>query len=66
MTDFAILQSRLGEAESTYHLLMTGNNEVSVNIDGYGAITYQNADAPKLEIRRKQGGSGRKAIYVEF
>ena len=49
--------------------------EVSVNIGGYGAVTYQTADAPKLEkhfahlkleIRRKQGGSGRKAIYVEL
>lgn len=75
MTDLATLQSRLCEAENAYHLLMTGGKEVSVNIGGYGAVAYQAADAPKLEkyiahlkleIRRKQGGSGRKAIYVEF
>jgi len=48
MTDLATLQSRLGEAENAYHLAVTGGKEVSVNIDGYGAVTYQTADAPKL------------------
>lgn len=75
MTDVAILQSRLTEAEDAYHLLMTGAKEVSVNIGGYGAVTYQSSDAAKLEkyiahlkfdIQRKQGGVRRKPIYVEF
>jgi hypothetical protein len=75
MTDVAILQSRLTEAEDAYHLLMTGAKEVSVNIGGYGAVTYQSSDAAKLEkyiaqlkfdIQRKQGTVGRKPIYVEF
>ncbi|WP_039758471.1 gpW family head-tail joining protein [Bartonella queenslandensis] len=75
MTDLVTLKSRLSEAETAYHLLMTGSKEVSVNIGGYGAVTYQNVDAPKLEkyivqlkieIKRKQGGFGRKALYVEF
>lgn len=75
MTDLTTIQTRLREAEHAYHRLMTGSKEVSVNIGGYGAVTYQQADAPKLEqyiahlkldIRRKQGGSGRKALYVEF
>ena len=54
---------------------MTGGREVSVNIGGYGAVAYQTADASKLEkyiahlkleIGRKRGGAGRKAIYVAF
>lgn len=49
MTDLATLQSRLGEAENAYHLAVTGGKEVSVNIGGYGAVTYQTADVPKLE-----------------
>ena len=75
MTDVATFQTRLREAERAYHVLMTGSKAVSVTIGGYGAVSYHNVDAPKLEqyiahlkleIKRNQRGSGRKAIYVEF
>ncbi|WP_212111511.1 gpW family head-tail joining protein [Bartonella queenslandensis] len=75
MTDLSLLKNRLSEAEAAYHMLMTGSKEVSVNIGGYGDVTYQNVDEPKLEkyilqlkikIDRKQKGFGRKALYVEF
>ena len=75
MTDLATLPGCFGEAENAYQLAVTGGKEVSVNIGGYWAVTYQTADAPKLEkhiahlkleIRCTQGGFGCKAIYVEL
>ncbi len=75
MTDVTTLQTRLKEAEEAYHLLMTGSQEVSVHIDGYGAVTYTSANMTQLEryitnlktvIARQSGRGGRKAIFVEF
>ncbi len=74
--DLATLQTRLKEAEEAYHLLMTGSQEASVHIDGYGSITYTTASLTQLEcyishlktiIARQTGrGGGRKALFVGF
>ena len=75
MTALSTLQHLLTHAETAYHALMTGIKEVSVNIGRYGHITYRQTDIKTLEtyiarltaaIKRKQGGSGCKAIYAEF
>ncbi len=74
-TDLTTLQTRLQEAENAYHLLMTGQQEVSVHIDGYGAVTYTSANMTQLEryitnlkmmLSQQSGRGGRKAIFVEF
>ena len=66
MTDLAILQSCLGEAENAYHLAVTGGKEVSVNIGGYGAVTYQTADAPKLEKHIAHSEAGNQTQTGRF
>ncbi len=75
VTDVTILQTRLKEAEDAYHLLMTGSQEVSVHIDGYGSVTYTSANMTQLEryitnlkmmLSQQSGRGGRKAIFVEF
>lgn len=75
MTDLATLQTRLTEAETAYHQLMTGAKEVSVSIGGYGATTYAQADSSrleqyiqklKIEINRLSGGARRGVIKVVF
>lgn len=75
MTDLATLQTRLSEAETAYHQLMTGAKEVGVSIGGYGATTYAQADSGrleqyiqklKIEINRLSGGARRGVIKVVF
>lgn len=48
MADLATLKTRLTEAETAYHALMTGQSVVSVDVQDMGKTTYQAADAPKL------------------
>ena len=74
-TDLTTLQTRLVDAEDAYHSLMTGSQEASVHIDGYGSISYTTANITQLEyyisnlktiIARQSGRGGRKALFVEF
>ena len=75
MTDLTTLQTRLTEAEDAYHRLMLGAKEVSVTIGGYGATTFAQANAEKLEqyieklksqISRLNGQPRRGIIKVVF
>lgn len=48
MADLVTLQARLGQAESAYHKLMTGNLEETVQQDS-GRVTYTPANIAKLQ-----------------
>lgn len=48
MSDLATLQTRLTEAESAYHRLMTGSLEESISFNGR-SVGYKPSDAPKLQ-----------------
>ena len=48
MSDLATLQSRLSEAESAYHRLMTGSLEESISFNGR-SVGYKPTEAPKLQ-----------------
>jgi hypothetical protein len=56
MTDFATLQTRLTEAESAYHRLLTGSLEESIGL-GDMQVRYSKAEAPNLSayISRLKG-----------
>ena len=65
MADLATLQTRLTEAETAYHALMTGTKVVSVGA-GDDRVTYQATQAVKLasyiadlnqQISEAQGGA---------
>jgi hypothetical protein len=47
MPDLATLETRLSEAETAYHRLMTGSLEESVG-KGDAQVRYTRADAPTL------------------
>lgn len=47
MSDLATLQSRLAEAESAYHRLLTGSLEESIGL-GDMQVRYTRADVDKL------------------
>ena len=47
MADLATLQTRLSEAETAYHALMTGAKKASVGL-GDMQVTYARADAGRL------------------
>ena len=75
MTELTVLKQRLSEAEEALHQLLTGQNEASVNVGGFGSITYSAANQSelvryiaqlKLDIRRQERGIGRRALFVEF
>lgn len=75
MTELTVLKQRLSEAEEALHQLLTGQKEVSVNVGGFGSITYSTANQSelvryiaqlKLDIRRQERGIGRRALFVEF
>lgn len=75
MTEIKVLRERLDEAETAYHMLLTGVKEVAVNISEYGSVTYNQSSADKLEkyiyrlraeVSRKTSGIKRKAIFIEF
>jgi hypothetical protein len=65
------LQSRLNEAESAYHALMTGKSAVQVAYEN-GSATYTQADKTNLrayiqELKSQLGiGGGRSSINVRF
>lgn len=74
MTDLATLQTRLNEAESAYHRLLTGSLEESIGL-GDMQVRYSKAEAPNLaaylsqlrgEIAALGGstGSRRRALTV--
>lgn len=74
MSDLATLQTRLSEAESAYHRLMTGSLEESIGL-GDMQVRYTRAEAPQLAayISRLNGeiaalggttGARRRAITV--
>lgn len=69
------LESRLVQAKEARHRLLTGTQEVSVNMHGYGATTYSEANIERLEkyihemeleIARKKGGKRRTIIRTRF
>jgi len=75
MTELTVLKQRLSEAEEALHQLLTGQKEASVNVGGFGSITYSAANQSelvryiaqlKLDIRRQERGIGRRALFVEF
>lgn len=62
MTDTATLQSRLTEAETALHNLMTGTKEVKVGVNG-DVVEYSMADVGRLrayiaELKGALGLSG--------
>ena len=50
MTNKETLKIRLSEAEEAYHKLMISAQEVSVNVGGFGSVTYNQANRKELEI----------------
>ena len=48
--DKETLKIRLAEAEEAYHKLMISAQEVSVNVGGFGSVTYNQANRKELEI----------------
>ena len=69
------LESRLVHAKEARHRLLTGTQEVSVNMHGYGATTYSEANIERLEkyinemeleVARKKGTSRRGVIRTRF
>ena len=49
MTNLETLQTRLTEAEAARHKLLTGVQEVKVELDGFGGTTYTQASLNGLE-----------------
>lgn len=49
MPDLATLQTRIEEAETALHELMTGTRAVDITSPTGARTTYQQADAPKLQ-----------------
>lgn len=75
MADLETLQSRLAEAEAARHRLLTGTQEVTVNLHGFGSTTYTQANARALDryiaelrvqIARQTGGPRRGPILFKF
>jgi hypothetical protein len=69
------LESRLIQAKEARHRLLTGTQEVSVNMHGYGATTYSEANVERLEnyinemeleVARQKGGKRRGIIRTRF
>ena len=65
-----VLERRLEEAEEALHKLSLGLQEVSVDVGGFGAVTYTKANA--MDLRRyildlkTKLGRGTGIIHVEF
>ena len=76
MTDTLLeLQSRLVQAKEARHRLLTGSQEVTVSLHGYGSTTYSAANGEALEryiheleqeIAKKSGSSRRGIIRTRF
>jgi len=74
MAQIDVLQTRLAEAETAYHALMTGERIVSISIEGRGQ-SYTPADMGRLqayivrlkdEIARLSGTARRGPVRVVF
>lgn len=75
MADITELQTRLTEAETARHKLLTGILEVTVSISNYGSASYAQADISKLEryisqlkndIAKLKGSMRRGPILTRF
>lgn len=69
------LESRLVQAKEARHRLLTGTQEVSVNMHGFGATTYTEANIERLEnyinemeleVARQKGNPRRGVIRTRF
>lgn len=69
------LETRLVQAKEARHRLLTGTQEVSVSLQGYGSTTYTAANVEALEryivelelqISRAKGGTRRGIIRTSF
>jgi hypothetical protein len=69
------LETRLVQAKEARHRLLTGTQEVSVSLQGYGSTTYTVANIEALEryinelelqISRDKGGTRRGIIRISF
>ncbi len=69
------LETRLAQAKEARHRLLTGTQEVSVSLQGYGSTTYTAANVEALEryivdlelqISRAKGGARRGIIRTSF
>lgn len=47
--DKETIKTRLAEAEETYHQLMIGAKEISVNVGNFGSVTYNQTNRAALE-----------------
>ena len=70
-----VLEARLSQAKKVRHKILTGAQEVSVNLQGYGSTTYTAANVEALEryinelelqISRAKGGTRRGIIRTSF
>lgn len=76
MTDTLLeLQSRLVQDKEARHRLLTGTQEVTVSLHGYGSTTYGAANVEALEryiheleqeIAKKSGSARRGIIRTSF
>jgi hypothetical protein len=76
MTDTLLeLQSRLVQAKEARHRLLTGSQEVTVSLHGYGSTTYSATNVEALEryiheleaeIAKKSGSARRGIIRTSF
>lgn len=73
--DLLELETRLVQAKEARHRLLTGTQEVSVSLQGYGITTYtaSNVEAARryineleLQISRAKGGTRRGIIRTSF
>jgi hypothetical protein len=69
------LETRLVQAKEARHRLLTGTQEVSVSLQGYGSTTYTATNVEALEryivdlelqISRAKGGARRGIIRTSF
>ena len=73
--DLVELETRLVQAKEARHRLLTGTQEVSVSLQGYGSTTYTASNVEALEryitqlelqISRAKGGTRRGIIRTSF
>ena len=75
MEDIATLKQRLTEARFALHKLMMGQLEVSVNVGGFGQVSYSQTNKKDLEayinslqdeINKKENKPRRGIIKIGF
>ncbi len=75
MTNLITLKHGLVDAEIALHKLMTGEQEVTVSVDGYGATTYAQAQTEQLrayisqlesKIAKTEGRPKRGPLWIRF